>query len=150
MWKDMHFVWFSMWDGFLWPRISESQGGILRQVVRNPSHMENYTKCILSHSLHLILGMLVMLNTLHKVKDNENDVRWIYLITVTVLYMGASQKYARTFRYMHVHIWEVPSGTAHQSKVHFQYLETMDRETNFINTLMCPLTTIKYLWTTLK
>ena len=31
-----------------------------------------------------------MLNTLRKVKDHENHVRWIYL--TTVLYMGESQK----------------------------------------------------------
>ena len=37
--------------------------------------------------------MLVMLNTLHKVEDHENHVRWIYL--TTVLYMGESQKYVR-------------------------------------------------------
>ena len=36
---------------------------------------------------------LVMLNTLCKVEDHENHVRWIYF--TTVLYMGESQKYAR-------------------------------------------------------
>ena len=37
--------------------------------------------------------MLIMLNILHKVKDHENHVRWIYL--TTVLYMEESQKYTR-------------------------------------------------------
>ena len=41
-----------------------------------------------------MLVMLVMLNdTLHKVEDHENHVTWIYL--PTVLYMGVSQKYVR-------------------------------------------------------
>ena len=40
-----------------------------------------------------IQGMLVMLNTLHKVEDHENHVRWIYI--TTVLYTGGNQKYAR-------------------------------------------------------
>ena len=35
-----------------------------------------------------------MINTMRKVEDHENHVRWIYL--TTVLYMGESQKYART------------------------------------------------------
>ena len=41
----MHFVWFSMRDGFFSPRVSESRpsrGGIRRRVVRNPSRMENH------------------------------------------------------------------------------------------------------------
>ena len=38
-------------------------------------------------------GTLIKLNTLRKVEDHENHVRWIYL--KTVLYMGESQKYAR-------------------------------------------------------
>ena len=37
---------------------------------------------------------IVMLNTLRKVEDHENQVGWIYL--TTVLYMGESQKYARS------------------------------------------------------
>ena len=54
---DMHFVWFSMWHGFFSPRVSESrptyESGIWRRVVRNPSHMENHTKCIFSHTFTL-------------------------------------------------------------------------------------------------
>ena len=38
-------------------------------------------------------GTLFMLNTLRKVEDHDNHVRWIYL--TTVLYVGESQKYAR-------------------------------------------------------
>ena len=36
---------------------------------------------------------LIMLNTLHKVEDHENHVRWIYL--TTVFYIGESQKYVK-------------------------------------------------------
>ena len=39
-------------------------------------------------------GTLIKLNTLRKVEDHENHVRWIYL--TTVLYMGDSQKYAKS------------------------------------------------------
>ena len=49
---DLLVVWFSMWDGFFSPRVSCNEGGILRQLVRNTSHMENLTKCICSHTLH--------------------------------------------------------------------------------------------------
>ena len=54
---DMHFVWFSMWDGF--SLVSESHPR--RQWLgwdsetsgeKSPSHMENHTKCIFSHTLH--------------------------------------------------------------------------------------------------
>ena len=38
---------------------------------------------------------LIVLNTLRKVEDHENHVRWIYL--TTVLNMGQSQKYARMY-----------------------------------------------------
>ena len=37
-----------------------------------------------------------MLKSQPKVEDHENHVRWIYL--TTVLYMGESQKYARTIK----------------------------------------------------
>ena len=30
-WDDMHFAWFSMWDGFLSPRVAESHPGRLRR-----------------------------------------------------------------------------------------------------------------------
>ena len=33
-------------------RVACDDRGILRRVVRNPSHMENHTKCIFSHILH--------------------------------------------------------------------------------------------------
>ena len=33
-------------------RVAYNEGGIRRQVVRNPSHMGNHTKCIFSHTLH--------------------------------------------------------------------------------------------------
>ena len=33
-------------------RVACDEGEIRRQVVRNPSHMENHTKCIFSHTLH--------------------------------------------------------------------------------------------------
>ena len=79
------------------PLVSEipPSGGIRRpdRGEKNPSHMENHTKCIFSHTLHF--STLIMLNTLHKVEDHENHVRWIYL--TTVLKMGESQKYARNF-----------------------------------------------------
>ena len=35
------------------PESRSDEGGIRRRVVRNPSHMENHTKCIFSHTLHL-------------------------------------------------------------------------------------------------
>ena len=47
------------------------------------AHMENHPKCIFPHTLQ---RTLIMLNTLCKVEDHENHVRWIYL--TTVLYMG--------------------------------------------------------------
>ena len=50
---DMHVVWFSMWDGFFSPRVASDSGGIRRRVVRNPSHMENHTKYIFSHTYTL-------------------------------------------------------------------------------------------------
>ena len=34
------------------PESRSDEGGIRRRVVRNPSHMENHTKCIFSHTLH--------------------------------------------------------------------------------------------------
>ena len=34
------------------PESLRDEGGIRRRVVRNPSHMENHTKCIFSHTLH--------------------------------------------------------------------------------------------------
>ena len=33
-------------------RVAYDEDGILRQVVRNPSHMENNPKCIFSHTSH--------------------------------------------------------------------------------------------------
>ena len=51
----------------------------------NPSHMENHTKCIFSHTLHSQVT-LIILTVLRKVEDHENHVRWIHL--TTVLYMG--------------------------------------------------------------
>ena len=43
-------------------------------------------------------GTLIVLNTLRKVEDRENHVRWIYL--TTVLCMWESQNYARRVEYM--------------------------------------------------
>ena len=34
-------------------RVACDESGIRREVVRNPSHMENHTKCIFSHTLHI-------------------------------------------------------------------------------------------------
>ena len=39
-------------------------------------------------------GTLIVLNTLRKVEDHDNRVRWIYL--TTVLNMGESRMYAKT------------------------------------------------------
>ena len=99
LWDDMHFVWFSMWDGFFSPRVHSTalvppesrsdEGGIRWRVVRNSSHMEHHTKCIFSHTYTLI-----KLNTLCKVSDHETHVRWIYL--TTVLCMGEGQKVSHT------------------------------------------------------
>ena len=57
---DIHFVWFSMRDGFFSPQVSESHssrfcndGGFWRRVVRNPSHMENYANEF-SHILYTL------------------------------------------------------------------------------------------------
>ena len=48
---NMHFVWFSMWDGFFSPsRLRRGWDSETR--VRNPLHMENHTTCFLSHTLH--------------------------------------------------------------------------------------------------
>ena len=66
----------------------ESPNRNRRQVVRNPSHMENH-----AHAFSRILCTFVMINTLRKVKDHENHVRWIYL--KTVLYIGGNQTHAR-------------------------------------------------------
>ena len=48
------------------------------------SHGKPYTMHFLAY--FTLQGTLVMLNTLRKVEDHENHVRWIYL--TTVLYMG--------------------------------------------------------------
>ena len=44
------------------------------------SHGKPYTMLFLAY--FALQGMLVMLNTLRKVEDHENHVRWIYLTTV--------------------------------------------------------------------
>ena len=59
------------------------------------SHKKPYKMHFLAYLT--LQGMLIMLNTLCKVEDHENHVRWIYLIIGTVLYMGESQKYARKY-----------------------------------------------------
>ena len=38
------------------------EGGILRRVVRNPSHKENHTKCIFSHTYTLNLRHFIVFN----------------------------------------------------------------------------------------
>ena len=54
---DMHFVWFPCEMAFShhksqsYTRVPCDEGGILRQVVRIPSRMENHTKCIFLHIL---------------------------------------------------------------------------------------------------
>ena len=58
---------------------------------------------ILYTSRYICLIDLVMLNTLRKVEDHENHVRWIYL--TTVLYMGESQKYAINHEYWSMLPW---------------------------------------------
>ena len=55
------------------------------------SHGKPYKMHFLSYVT--LQGTLVMLNTLHKVKDHHSHARWIYL--TTVLYIGESQKYVR-------------------------------------------------------
>ena len=75
--EDMHFVWFSMWDGFF------SHGEI---------HLTITWKTI-QNAFSRILYTLIKLNKMCKVADHENHVRWIYL--TTVLCMGEGQKYAK-------------------------------------------------------
>ena len=70
--------------------------------MRNQSHMENHTKCIFSHTLHVkapYFNQSKILSTPCKVADHENHVRWIYL--TTVLCMGEGQKYARMVHVYH-------------------------------------------------
>ena len=62
--------------------------------MRNPSHMENHTKC----AYVALQGTLVMLNILCKVDDHENDVRWIYLTAVRNI--RESRKCARNGEHM--------------------------------------------------
>ena len=81
----MHFVWFSMRDGFFSPRVSESHPTTRVGFGDNMHFLAYFT----------LQGTLVMLNTLRKVEDQENHVGWIYL--TTVLYMGDSRKYARNW-----------------------------------------------------
>ena len=100
------------------PRVDE--GGIRRRVVRNPSRMENHTKCIFSHNLHFKACMLVMLNTLREVVDHDNHVRWIYL--TTVLYMGGGE--VRSMR-------EKPIS---HYKQHYKYSQLMQQ--SFYNTVV--------------
>ena len=73
-------------------RVACDEGGIRRRVVRNPSHMEPHKMHFLAY--FTLQGTLIKLNTLCKVADHENHVRWTYL--TTVLCMGEGQKYART------------------------------------------------------
>ena len=81
-----------MWDGFSHhespnpARVACYECGILRQVVRIKSISHGKPiKNAFSHILTL-QGTLIKLNTLCKVADHENHVRWIYL--TTVLCMG--------------------------------------------------------------
>ena len=55
------------------------------------SHGKPYKMHFLAY--FTLQGMIVMLNTLRKIEDHENHVRWIYL--TTVLYMGEIYNYAR-------------------------------------------------------
>ena len=56
----------------------------IRSGEKSISHGKPYKMHFLAYfTLH---GALVMLNTLRKLEDHENHVRWIYL--ATVLYMG--------------------------------------------------------------
>ena len=102
---DMHFVWFSMWDGFFSPWVSESHPSCLQRGCDSETNGEksiSYGKPYKMHFLKYftVQGTLIMLNTLHKVEDHENHVRWIYL--TTVLYVRESQKYARNIRVWYV------------------------------------------------
>ena len=87
--KNTHFIFpdssnlirFSMWDFSHHKspnptRVVCNSGGIRNQVLRNPSRMKTI-KNAFSHILYTI-----MLNTLLKVKDHENNARRIYLTTV--------------------------------------------------------------------
>ena len=84
----IHFVWYSMWDGFFSPRVFESHA----------TSVLFGDKYFLAYYYFTSQGTLVMLNTLRKVEDHENHVRWIN--RTTVLYMGESQKYARSACYI--------------------------------------------------
>ena len=57
-------------------------------------HLESPTRVGIGDDRILYTSMHVMLNTQRKVEDHENHARWIHF--ATVLYMGESQKYART------------------------------------------------------
>ena len=98
--EDMHFVWFYPCEmdfshhesqNFIrvakqWGWDSETSGEI------SISRGKLYKMHFLAY--FTLQSTVIMLNTLHKVEYHENHVRWIYL--TTVLYMGESQKYART------------------------------------------------------
>ena len=103
--SDMHFVWFSMWDGFYSPRVSESHPSRWRRGWNSETSGEKSISLGKPYKMHFLAyftvqGTLVMINTLRKVEDHENHVRWIYL--TTVLYMGERQKYARMDCLLHL------------------------------------------------
>ena len=72
----------------------DDEGGIRRLMVRNPSCGKPYKMHFLTYFTHFAsLGTLIKLNTLCKVADHENHVRWMYL--TTILCMGEGHKYTR-------------------------------------------------------
>ena len=97
--EDMHFVWFSMWDGFFSPRVSESRPSrVATRVGFGDEWWEiHLTWKTIQNAFSRILYTLMHFNqTKYNVQScrSWNHVRWIYL--TTVLCMGESQKYARS------------------------------------------------------
>ena len=82
--EDMHFVWFSMWDGFFSARVSESR---LSRVATRVGFEDEWWEIHLAwktiqNAFSRILYTLIKLDIMCKVADHENHVRWIYLTTV--------------------------------------------------------------------
>ena len=102
MWDDMHFVWFSMWDGFFSPRVSESRPSrVATRVGFGDEWWEiHLTWKTIQNAFSRILYTLRHFNqakyTVQSCRS-WNHVRWIYL--TTVLCMGECQKYARNDHY---------------------------------------------------
>ena len=92
---DTHFVWFPCKMDFSHhespnpARVDCDEGGIEKSI----SHGKPYKINFLAYFYILMHFILIKLNTLCKVADHENHVRWIYLTTVLCIVEG--QKYAR-------------------------------------------------------